>query len=122
VRFLTDENIPRDVVRMLRDLGHDVMDVREQGMGGAADDDVSEAAKSGDRILVTMDTDFANILQYPPHEYAGVIVLRVPRPTRHRIAEALKEFLAVVNEKDIEHSLVIVGPGAYRVRRGARGK
>ena len=121
MRFLTDENIPRDVVRMLRDLGHDVMDVREQGMGGAADDDVSEAAKSGDRILVTMDTDFANILQYPPHEYAGVIVLRVPRPTRHRIAEALKEFLAVVNEKDIEHSLVIVGPGAYRVRKGAKG-
>ena len=121
MRFLTDENIPRDVVRMLRDLGHDVMDVREQGMGGAADADISEAAKSGDRVLVTMDTDFANILQYPPHEYAGVIVLRVPRPTRRRIAEALKEFLAVVNEKDIEHSLVIVGPGAYRVRKGAKG-
>lgn len=63
------------------------------------------------RVLVTLDMDFSNILHYPPGDYAGVIVLRVPKPTRHRVAVTLKEFLAAVKETDIEHSLIIVEPG-----------
>lgn len=115
--FLTDENIPRNVIDMLRDMGHEMLDVREQRMDGAPDSEVAGLARDERRVLVTLDMDFSNILHYPPGDYAGVIVLRVPKPTRHRVAVTLKEFLAAVKETDIEQSLIIVEPGSYRIRR-----
>ena len=118
MRFLTDENLPREIMQLLRQLGHDVLDVRESGMAGATDRQVSARAQSEGRILVTMDLDFANILQYPPAEYAGMLVLRVPHPTRLHAVNTLRGFLSVVTEQEIESALVIVEPGAYRIRRG----
>ncbi len=117
MRFLTDENLPRIAVELLRELGHDVLDIREASMGGASDLQVAEVAMEEQRILVTQDLDFANILQYPPDEYAGIVVLRVPRPTQHRVTETLRGFLSVVDAKMIHSALVIVEPGSYRVRR-----
>jgi hypothetical protein len=35
--------------------------------------------RSDDRILLTLDLDFANIRAYPPGEHAGIIVLRPKR-------------------------------------------
>lgn len=118
MRFLTDENLPCEVVQLLRQLSHDVLDVRESGMAGATDRQVSARAQSEARILVTMDLDFANIVQYPPADFAGILVLRVPHPTRLYAVSTLREFLSAVNEKDIACALVIVEPGAYRIRRG----
>lgn len=45
VRFLTDESIPRNVIDMLRDMGHEVLDVREQRMDGARDSEVAGLAR-----------------------------------------------------------------------------
>jgi len=28
-------------------------------------------------VLITLDTDFANVLDYPPHAYEGIVVLRL---------------------------------------------
>jgi predicted nuclease of predicted toxin-antitoxin system len=118
VRFLTDENLPREIVQLLRQLDHDALDVRESGMAGATDRQVSARAQSEARILVTMDLDFANIVQYPPGDFAGILVLRVPHPTRLYAVNTLRNFLSAVDEKDIGRALVIVEPGAYRIRRG----
>ena len=105
-------------MRFLRQLGHDVLDVRESGMAGTTDRQVSARALSEGRILVTMDLDFANILQYPPADYTGILVLRVPHPTRLHAVNTLRDFLSVLTEEDIKNALVIVEPGAYRIRRG----
>lgn len=31
-------------------------------------------------MLVTLDLDFSNVLRFPPREYAGIVVLRLPHP------------------------------------------
>lgn len=116
MRFLVDENVPRLVTRMLSEVGHDVVDVRDQ-MQGVPDSLVSDAAIAENRVLVTLDMDFANIVQYPPDKYPGIIVLRVPHPTQTRIVGTLKDFLMAVDEESIQHALIIVEPGLYRVRR-----
>lgn len=117
MRFLTDENLPRIAVDLLRELGHDVLDVREANMSGASDLQIAEVAMEEQRVLVTLDLDFANILQYPPCEYTGIVVLRVPQPTQHRVAATLRGFLSVADVEAIHGALVIVEPGSYRVRR-----
>jgi predicted nuclease of predicted toxin-antitoxin system len=66
---------------------------------------------------VSLDTDFANIIRYPPEKYAGIIVLRITNPSSKKITEALMNFLSAVKEENIEHSLVVVEQVMYRIRR-----
>jgi predicted nuclease of predicted toxin-antitoxin system len=40
---------------------------------------VIDVCTSEKRCLITLDTDFADTLTYPPEKYAGIILLRLPR-------------------------------------------
>ena len=66
MKFLLDENLSPLHARTVRDLGHDAVSVVEIGLSGADDLDVRAAAIEQERILVTLDADFANVLRYPP--------------------------------------------------------
>jgi hypothetical protein len=46
--------------------------------GGAGDSEVAAHARQHSRAPITRDFDFADIRNYPPHEYAGIIVLNLP--------------------------------------------
>lgn len=117
MRVLTDENLPRPLVEALREAGHDVLDVREHGLAGADDATVWALARADNRILVTLDLDFANVLQYAPGTHEGIVVLRVHKPTQRLIEDMLLGFLSAVGQEDVHGALVIVEPGRYRVRR-----
>lgn len=78
MRFLVDANLPRSTVTALLKVGHEVEFARDIGLGAAADQDVAAHARSTDAVLLTRDLDFANIRQYPPENYAGIVVLRLP--------------------------------------------
>jgi predicted nuclease of predicted toxin-antitoxin system len=54
VRFKLDENLPVELVTDLRGLGHDADTVTGEGLGGAADPAVVDAALAADRILFTL--------------------------------------------------------------------
>ena len=51
MRFKLDENLPGELVTDLRDLGHDADTVAGEGLRGAADPAVMDAASAADRIL-----------------------------------------------------------------------
>ncbi len=76
LRFKLDENIPRRVESGLRDVGNDVETARSEGFAGALDPHLVAACIAEDRILVTLDLDFADIRTYPPGSHRGVWVLR----------------------------------------------
>ena len=78
MRFLLDANLPRSAAALLQQMGHDAVDVRDIGMRNAADDVVAAHARRNWQALVTRDVDFANIRNYPPADYAGIVVLRLP--------------------------------------------
>lgn len=74
MRFKTDENLPAEIVTLLCDHGHDAISVVEQQLAGAPDNVVAKVCQSEQRVLVTLDLDFADIRAYPPDEYSGIIV------------------------------------------------
>jgi predicted nuclease of predicted toxin-antitoxin system len=78
MRFLIDASLPHSAAPMLRQLGHDATDVRDIGMGSAADDLIASHARSNQLTLVTRDFDFADIRNYPPADYSGIVVLQLP--------------------------------------------
>jgi hypothetical protein len=55
MRFKLDENLPVELVTDLRDLRHDADTVADEGLRGAADPAVVDAASAADRILFTLD-------------------------------------------------------------------
>src|SRR6266498_2205890 len=78
MRFITDEDVPRSTARVLRDAGFDAVDVRDVGLRGKTDAEVFEYAQQENRLLITCDMGFSNILNFPPSENPGILVVRVP--------------------------------------------
>ncbi len=78
MKFLLDANMPRSAASLLRERGHEVEDVRDLLPNGAADAVVAAHAKLRRLILITRDFDFADIRNYPPGDFAGIIVLELP--------------------------------------------
>ena len=58
--------------------GHEVSTVGEQGLHGTEDPDLFKHCVAEDRVIVTLDLDFSNVLRYPPERTPGLIVLRGP--------------------------------------------
>ena len=53
MRFLTDQDVWKATVDMIKSLGHDVVTAREIGMARASDRELLTEAKRDDRLLVT---------------------------------------------------------------------
>jgi predicted nuclease of predicted toxin-antitoxin system len=71
VKFKIYENLPAEAAEILKSAGFDAHTVADEDLAGAHDETVAGASRSEDRILVTLDLDFANIRAYPPGEHAG---------------------------------------------------
>jgi predicted nuclease of predicted toxin-antitoxin system len=81
LRFKLDENLPARVGPALRALGHDVETAVSEHLAGSADPRLLAACVAEDRILVTLDLDFADLRTYPPASHCGVWVLRPAQQT-----------------------------------------
>lgn len=82
VHFLVDASLPRAAALLIRASGHQATDVRDIGLGAADDRQIADHAKTGRLCLITRDGNFGNILEYPPQDYAGIVVIDVPEPPR----------------------------------------
>lgn len=78
MRFLVDASLPRSAAIVLQQLGHDAVDVRDIGLRSGSDDVIAAHARTHQQALVTRDFDFADIRNYPPSDYSGIIVLQLP--------------------------------------------
>lgn len=95
MKFLLDANMPRSAASLLRELGHQVEDVRDVLPNGADDSLVAAHAKNQQVVLVTRDFDFADIRNYPPQDYPGIIVLELPDDAiASQISDVLKSFVS----------------------------
>lgn len=74
---LANENIPMSVVMALRQDGHDVAWVIET-TPGAADEDVLQAAIDQQRLLLTLDKDFGELVFRSGRQAQGIVLVRPP--------------------------------------------
>ncbi len=92
-RLLANENFPRTSVLVLRESGCDVLYVAES-MASVRDEAVLECSRTEQRILLTFDRDYGDLLfrrrlASPP----AVILLRVPMRDPARPAALVLELL-----------------------------
>ena len=77
MRLKLDENLPVELANMFREAGQDAVTVLAQRLMGARDSDLASVCMREGRIIVTLDTDFADIRTYPPGAYPGLVVFRL---------------------------------------------
>lgn len=77
LRLFIDQCVPRSVSESLRDAGHIVDLLRSHLPINAKDHDVIACAQSLEAMLVTLNGDFANMINYPPAKFGGIIALQV---------------------------------------------
>ena len=115
--FKLDENLRSDIGDPLRELGHDVSTVYDQGMRGQEDHQIAEACRVEGRILISMDLDFSNIQMFPPANYAGLIVLRLRAKGRATVRTVFRRVLSHMDQEPIVGRLWIVDERRIRIHR-----
>lgn len=116
--ILLDNCVPRRYLRLLKEWGYDAILMTDQIAANSTDPAVIELAVKLDAILLTVDLDFSNILNYPPQDYQGIIVLRYHIRDEQDIDNTLKIALEDLFRDDLRGCLLVVTAERYRLRKG----
>lgn len=115
MRFKLDENLHGEIAEVLRHGGHDALTVFDQGLRGRDDRDIAEVCRREARVLISLDLDFANILDYPPEQYPGLIVLRLRARGRGAVRNVVHRILPHLAVASPAGQLWIVDEHSIRV-------
>jgi predicted nuclease of predicted toxin-antitoxin system len=111
-----DECLPRDCAEFLARKGYDVETVQHEGLQGAPDIEVWNAAQREKRLLVTTDLDFSDARRYKPGEHAGVLLLRLSKEGKNHMVSYLEWLLAHHDIMQWEGLLVVGTDHKVRIR------
>ena len=104
-----DENLGERGRQMLTDAGHDVATVQQQQLTSASDSDLIDVCRHEQRSLITLDLDFSNPFLFPPEDYSGIAVVRLPRqPTPDDLHTAMATLVSKMEHDSLEAKLWIV--------------
>jgi hypothetical protein len=118
MRFLIDADLPRSLVELAEAHGHDATFVDDAGLESAEDAQIAAYALAHSVCIVTGDFGFADVRNYPPASYSGLVVLEFPpEANANFIRNLFAEFLNKPEIlKKLPGRLAIVSVGRVRLR------
>lgn len=116
MKFKLDENLPVEAAVLLNEAGYDAHTVNQEELCGKPDSRISEVCRLEHRALITLDTDFCNILNYPPQDHAGIIVIRTLNQSKPTILWFIGKVLIPFLGEELSGKLWIVQKDGIRIR------
>jgi predicted nuclease of predicted toxin-antitoxin system len=117
MQFKVDEDLPRQVVALLRESGYKADSVVDQAMSGWKDAELWRQLQIESRFLITADKGFADIRIYPPATHAGVMLLRPDQDGIRPIIKLIEKVLQSYDLNVLAGATTVVTPRGVRVRR-----
>ena len=117
MKIKLDENLSHHLKSSLVQRGHDVSTAGEEGLLGKLDTEVGAAAKAEERMVLTLDSDFADLRKFPPGTHPGVILFRPRSMGPLAVNWFVLKFIQEVDLVRLSKCLAVVEPGRVRVRR-----
>jgi predicted nuclease of predicted toxin-antitoxin system len=117
MKFLADMGISLRTVAWLRDAGYDTVHLREEELQRLPDEEILIKSRTEERILLTVDLDFAQLLAVSGETLPSVILFRLGNENYEAINERLTDVLSQC-QQDLEvGAIVSVSNETFRVRR-----
>jgi predicted nuclease of predicted toxin-antitoxin system len=114
VKFLVDRCAGRRLADWLRLHGHDVVESRERGPD-PGDSTLLEWAAAEQRVLITIDTDFGELLFVEKARHCGLV--RLPDvPAKNRI-ELMEQVLERYTQELEKAAIITVRGGRIRISK-----
>ncbi len=111
MRFLVDESSDRLLANLIRWAGYDTIFVGDV-MPTASDEEVLDSAEKENRVLITDDRDFGELILRFNRPTSGVIFLRTLTTNPEKRFEMVKDILDKANGK-----FIVVREGRIRIKR-----
>ncbi|MEA5450444.1 DUF5615 family PIN-like protein [Leptolyngbya sp. CCNP1308] len=117
MRFLADVGVSPLTVQALRQAGYDAIHLVEQRLERLPDSAILEKARLEDRIVLTFDLDFGDLLASGANPLPSVIIFRVKRTVPSFVTSRLFAVIEECAETLQDGALLTVEDGRYRLRR-----
>lgn len=117
MRFLADMGVSSSTVRALKEDGHDAIHLRDEGLSRLDDIDILEKARTEQRVVLTFDLDFGDLLASGAQSFPSVIIFRLRNETPRAVTNHRKQLIAQRTSDIDKGAIVIVEDTRHRLRR-----
>ncbi|HET6878841.1 MAG TPA: DUF5615 family PIN-like protein [Pirellulales bacterium] len=117
MRFLADMGVSIRVVEWLRCGGHEVVHLREEGLQKLPNGDIFQKAVREQRIVLTFDLDFGEILAGCAGQLVSVILFRLHNTRTEFVIRRLGDVLMQSSNDLSNGAIVVVEDARHRVRK-----
>jgi predicted nuclease of predicted toxin-antitoxin system len=116
MRFLADMGISRRSVAFLRSLGHDAVHLHSEGLDRLADSAILQKARREERVVLTHDLDFGELIAASGARLPSVVVFRLRDMRPDRVNRYLERVVSEHAEALAQGAIISVTEGQIRVR------
>ena len=116
MKFLADMGISPRSVAHLREQGHDAVHLHELGLDRLPDCDILALARAEERIVLTHDLDFADLIAASGAALPSVVIFRLRNMPARRVNDYLRLLLTQHAETLRLGAVVSVSESQIRVR------
>jgi predicted nuclease of predicted toxin-antitoxin system len=116
MKLKLDENLSRHLKPALAALGNDVLTAADEGPLSHPDADIAAAAKHEERMLLTLDVEFADLRKYPPGSHPGIILFRPSSLGPQSVNSLVTHFVGSTDLSDLSQCIAVVDANSVRVR------
>jgi predicted nuclease of predicted toxin-antitoxin system len=117
MRFLADMGVSQQVMEWLRTNGHDTVHLRDEGLQRLPNGEIFQKAGREQRIVLTFDLDFGEILAASAGQIVSVILFRLRNPRADFVIQRLDDVLIQSSAELSQGAIVVVEDGRHRLRK-----
>ena len=117
MKFLADMGISLRTVDWLRQLGYDIVHLRDRGLQKLPDDEIFALALVEQRVILTIDLDFAQLLAISQQALPSVILFGLGNENYDEINQRLIEVLDNCQQVLETGAIVSVNNETFRVKK-----
>jgi len=117
MRFLADMGVAMRIVEWLREKGHDVIHLRDEGLQRLPNGEIFKKAAMENRIILTFDLDFGEIAALSGSQLVSVILFRLRNTHTLHVWKRLEQVLMVSSDALKEGAIIIVEETRHRIRK-----
>ncbi len=107
MKFIANDNISKSVIKKLVEKRFDITDIRKF-VKSATDEELLEIANKENRVILTHDKDFGNLIRQKNISHKGIIIIKCKSQDTDKIINLINKAISSDLIKDIKNSIILI--------------